>query len=48
MLNPNFSNTVPVTPEFIRQLAKQRRHLLSDLAVMCYALAIPLFFLLLS
>lgn len=35
------TNTVPVTPEFIRQLAKQRRYPLSDLAGMCYALAIP-------
>jgi len=37
----DLTNTVPVTPEFIRQLAKQRRHPLSDLAGMCYALAIP-------
>ena len=35
------TNTVPVTREFIRQLAKQRRYPLSDLAGMCYALAIP-------
>ena len=35
------TNTVPVTPEFMRQLAKQRRYPLSDLAGMCYALAIP-------
>ena len=37
----DLTNTVPVTPEFIRQLAKQRRYPLSDLAGMCYALAIP-------
>ena len=35
------TNTVPVTPEFIRQLTQQRRYPLSDLAGMCYALAIP-------
>ncbi len=35
------TNTVPVTSEFIRQLAKQRRYPLSDLAGLCYALAIP-------
>ncbi|MDJ0631890.1 MAG: nucleoside hydrolase [Xenococcaceae cyanobacterium MO_188.B29] len=37
----DITNTVPVTPEFIHQLAKQRRYPLSDLAGMCYALAIP-------
>jgi purine nucleosidase len=37
----DLTNTVPVTPKFIRQLAKQRHHSLSDLAGMCYALAIP-------
>jgi purine nucleosidase len=37
----DITNTVPVTPEFIRQLAKQRRYLWSDLAGLCYALAIP-------
>ena len=37
----DITNTVPVTPEFIRQLAKQRHYPLSDLAGMCYALAIP-------
>lgn len=37
----DLTNTVPVTPQFIRQLAKQRQYLLSDLAGMCYALAIP-------
>ncbi len=35
------TNKVPVTPEFIKQLTKQRRYALSDLAGMCYALAIP-------
>ena len=37
----DLTNTVPVTPEFIRKLTKQRRYTLSDLAGMCYALAIP-------
>lgn len=37
----DITNTVPVTPEFIRKLTKQRRYTLSDLAGMCYALAIP-------
>ena len=37
----DLSNTVPVTSEFIRQLSKQRRHALSDLAGLCYSLAIP-------
>ena len=35
------TNTVPVTPEFIRRLAQQRRYPLSDLAGLCYALALP-------
>ncbi len=37
----DLTNTVPVTSEFIRQLSKQRRHPLSDLAGLCYSLAIP-------
>jgi purine nucleosidase len=37
----DLTNTVPVTPEFIRQLAKQRRYPLCDLAGLCYSLAIP-------
>lgn len=37
----DITNTVPVTPEFIKQLTKQRQYPLSDLAGMCYALAIP-------
>ena len=37
--DPSFD--VPVTPEFIRKLTKQRRYTLSDLAGICYALAIP-------
>ena len=37
----DITNTVPVTPDFIRKLTKQRRYILSDLAGMCYALAIP-------
>lgn len=37
----DLTNTVPVTPHLIRQLTKQRQHPLSDLAGMCYALAIP-------
>lgn len=35
------TNRVPVTAEFVRRLAKQRRYPLSDLAGQCYALAIP-------
>jgi purine nucleosidase len=34
----DITNTVPVTSEFVRQLAKQRRYPLSDLAGQCYAL----------
>ncbi len=37
----DITNTVPVTSEFIRRLAKQRHYQLSDLAGLCYALAIP-------
>ncbi len=37
----DLTNKVPVTPEFIKQLTKQRKYALSDLAGMCYALAIP-------
>ena len=37
----DITNTVPVTSDFIRQLAKQRHYRLSDLAGLCYALAIP-------
>ncbi len=37
----DITNNVPVTPEFIRKLTKQRKYGLSDLAGMCYALAIP-------
>lgn len=37
----DLTNHVPVTPEFIRNLTKQRRHPLSDLAGLCYSLAIP-------
>lgn len=37
----DLTNTVPVTPEFIKKLTKQRCYTLSDLAGMCYALAIP-------
>ncbi|MEM7590080.1 MAG: nucleoside hydrolase [Cyanobacteria bacterium P01_A01_bin.83] len=37
----DLTNNIPVTPEFIRQLAKQRRYPLSDLAGLCYSLAIP-------
>jgi purine nucleosidase len=37
----DLTNTVPVTSQFVRQLAKQRRHPLSDFAGQCYALAIP-------
>lgn len=37
----DLTNTVPVTVEFVRQLAKQRRYPLCDLAGLCYSLAIP-------
>ncbi len=37
----DITNKVPVTSEFIRRLAKQRHYQLSDLAGLCYALAIP-------
>lgn len=37
----DITNNVPVTPEFIRKLTKQRKYTLSDLAGMCYALTIP-------
>ncbi|MDJ0598014.1 MAG: nucleoside hydrolase [Crocosphaera sp.] len=36
----DITNKVPVTSEFIRKLAKQRHYQLSDLAGLCYALAI--------
>ncbi|MEL6929269.1 MAG: nucleoside hydrolase [Cyanobacteria bacterium J06600_6] len=35
----DLTNNVPVTSDFIQQLAKQRQHPLSDLAGLCYALA---------
>ena len=37
----DLTNNVPVTSEFIDRLAKQRIHPLSDLAGLCYSLAIP-------
>jgi purine nucleosidase len=37
----DLTNTVPVTPQFIKKLTRQRRYPLSDLAGTCYALAIP-------
>jgi purine nucleosidase len=37
----DITNTVPVTSEFIRTLSKQRCYALSDLAGLCYSLAIP-------
>ncbi|NJL22266.1 MAG: nucleoside hydrolase [Leptolyngbyaceae cyanobacterium SM1_3_5] len=37
----DITNNVPVTPAFIRKLAKQRRFPLSDLAGQCYSLVIP-------
>ena len=37
----DLTNSVPVTPEFIRRLSQQRRYPISDLVGMCYALAIP-------
>jgi len=36
----DLTNTVPVTSEFVRELAKVRRYPLSDLAGQCYALSI--------
>jgi purine nucleosidase len=36
----DITNTVPLTPEFVRQLGRQRHHPLSDLAGQCYALAL--------
>ena len=37
----DITNTVPITSEFTAQLTKQRHCPLSDLAGLCYALAIP-------
>ncbi|MBE9040594.1 nucleoside hydrolase [Oscillatoriales cyanobacterium LEGE 11467] len=37
----DITNTVPVTSEFVRRIAGQRRYSLSDFAGQCYALAIP-------
>lgn len=37
----DITNTVPVTPEFIKKLTQQRKYPISDLAGMCYSLAIP-------
>ena len=37
----DITNTVPVTAEFIKTLARQRQYSVSDLAGMCYSLAIP-------
>ena len=37
----DITNNVPVTPEFIKRLTQQRKYAISDLAGMCYALAIP-------
>lgn len=37
----DLTNSVPVTPEFIHTLAKQRKYLISDLVGLCYSLAIP-------
>ncbi len=37
----DLTNGVPVTSEFIRTLAKQRRYPISDLVGLCYSLAIP-------
>lgn len=37
----DITNMVPVTPEFIRRLSRQRQFPLSDLAGQCYALVIP-------
>lgn len=37
----DLTNQVPVTPAFIKRLTKQRRYSLSDLAGLCYSLALP-------
>ncbi|MBD1891963.1 nucleoside hydrolase [Coleofasciculus sp. FACHB-SPT9] len=37
----DLTNNVPVTSEVVRQLGKQRRYPVSDLAGQCYALVIP-------
>ncbi|MBD1894416.1 nucleoside hydrolase [Coleofasciculus sp. FACHB-129] len=37
----DLTNNVPVTSEVVRQLGKQRRYPISDLAGQCYALVIP-------
>jgi purine nucleosidase len=37
----DLTNTVPVRSDFICQLTKQRRYPISDLAGLCYSLAIP-------
>ena len=37
----DLTNGVPVTSEFIRTLAKQRKYSISDLVGLCYSLAIP-------
>ena len=37
----DLTNGVPVTSEFIRTLAKQRKYPISDLVGLCYSLAIP-------
>ena len=37
----DLTNSVPVTQEFIRTLAKQRKYTISDLVGLCYSLAIP-------
>lgn len=34
----DITNHVPITPEFVRKLSRQRRHPVSDLAGLCYAL----------
>ncbi|MEM1366946.1 MAG: nucleoside hydrolase [Cyanobacteria bacterium P01_H01_bin.15] len=37
----DITNSVPVTAEFIQQLTQQRQYPLSDLAGLCYSLAMP-------
>jgi purine nucleosidase len=34
----DITNTVPVKPDFVRQLGRQRRYPISDLAGQCYAM----------
>ncbi|MEA5569741.1 nucleoside hydrolase [Calothrix sp. UHCC 0171] len=41
MCSLDITNNVPVNPEFVQKLGKQRQYDISDLAGQCYALVIP-------